>query len=88
MTAEEATAALADDPAQLLGEAEQALIDAGGEPEASTRRRCHAHHAAVQASDVIVRPESTPTQREQARSVLRDALAWSELDRPSRVSTR
>lgn len=79
---------LVDEPAQLLNEAEQALIDAAGEPEASTRRRCHAHHAAVQASDVIVRPESTPTQRERARSVLRDALTWSELDRPSRVSTR
>lgn len=83
-----AVTAVVDEAAQLLGEAEQALIDAAGEPEASIRRRCHAHHAAVSASDVIVRPESTPDQRDRARSVLRDALAWSELDRPSRVSTR
>ncbi|MBA4025034.1 MAG: hypothetical protein C0482_21990 [Gordonia sp.] len=80
--------ATVDEPAQLLGDAEQALIDAAGEPEASTRRRCHAHHAAVQASDVIVRPESTPAQRERATSVLHDALAWSELARIRRVSTR
>ncbi len=67
------------DPGQLLADAEAALDDAAAAPEASTRRRCHAHHAATVASDVIMSTESSGAQREQATVVLHRALAWAQL---------
>ncbi len=65
-----------NDPVALLSDAHAALIDAGNEPDNSVRRRCCAHHAATQAADVLVRPESTDSQRVQAMSYLQQALTW------------
>lgn len=67
-----------DDPASLLLDAQQSLLDATGEPEHSDRRRAHAHHAATQASDVLLRPESTPEQHRDAAHVLEHALALGQ----------
>jgi len=64
--------------AELLREAQQALNDARAEPEGNDRRRSHAHHAATQSSDVIMRPESTPNEREQAKACLDQAVALQE----------
>lgn len=64
-----------DDPASLLDDARQSLIDADREPEGSTRRRSFAHHAETQCADLILRPESSETQRAQASIFLEQAQA-------------
>lgn len=64
-----------DDPAALLDDARASLLEADGYPEGSIRWRCAHHHAGTQASDVIARPESTATQRDQAARYLHRALA-------------
>ena len=45
-----------DDPAYLLEDARQNLIDADREPPGSNRRRSFAHHAETQCADLILRP--------------------------------
>lgn len=64
-----------DDPAYLLDDARQNLIDADREPPGSTRRRSFAHHAETQCADLILRPESSETQRAQASVFLDQAQA-------------
>jgi hypothetical protein len=64
-----------DDPASLLDDARQSLIDADREPQGSTRRRSFAHHAETQCADLIVRPESSEMQRAQASVFLEQAQA-------------
>lgn len=64
-----------DDPASLLDDARQSLIDADREPQGSTRRRSFAHHAETQSADLILRPESSETQRAQALVFLEQAQA-------------
>lgn len=64
-----------DDPAALLADARASLLEAAGHPEGSIRKRCARHHAATQASDVLLRPESTGTQRDHAAYYLHQALA-------------
>lgn len=64
-----------DDPASLLDDARQSLIDADREPQGSTRRRSFAHHAETQSADLILRPESTDTQRAEASVFLEQAQA-------------
>lgn len=63
-----------DDPTALLADARAALLEGAAHPEGSIRRRWSFHHAATQASDVLVRPESTATQREHAARYLHQAL--------------
>lgn len=63
-----------DDPAALLDDARLSLLEAAAHPDGSIRRRCAHHHAATQASDVLVRPESTAVQREHAARYLHRAL--------------
>lgn len=67
-----------DDPTSLLRDAQQSLLDATSEPAHSERQRSYAHHAATQASDVLLRPESTPTQHQDAALVLEHALALQQ----------
>jgi hypothetical protein len=64
-----------DDPAYLLHDARQNLIDADREPQGSTRRRSFAHHAETQCADLILRPESSEMQRAQASVFLEQAQA-------------
>lgn len=64
-----------DDPASLLDDARQSLIDADREPQGSTRRGSFAHHAETQSADLLVRPESSETQRAQASVFLEQARA-------------
>lgn len=64
-----------DDPAYLLADARQNLIDADREPPGSTRRPSFAHHAETQCADLILRPESSETQRAQASVFLEQAQA-------------
>ncbi len=64
-----------DDPASLLEDARQSLIDADREPQGSTRRLSFAHHAETRSADVILRPESSETQRAQASVFLEQAQA-------------
>lgn len=74
--------------ADLLRDSYQSLEAAFAEPKASDRRRSHAHHAATQASDVVMRPESTDSQREQAGYYLNQALILqAEFDPPNRLGS-
>lgn len=66
---------ISDDPAALLDDARASLLEAAGHPDGSIRKRCARHHAATQASDVLLRPESTGTQRDHAAFYLHQALA-------------
>ncbi|ORM37780.1 hypothetical protein [Williamsia sp. 1135] len=62
-------------PEELLRDIQQSLTDAYAEPVASERRRSFAHHATTQASDLIMRDESTPEQRKQGSAYLEQSLA-------------
>lgn len=64
-----------DTPEELLRDIQQSLTDAYAEPVASERRRSFAHHATTQASDLIMRDESTPEQRKQGSAYLEQSLA-------------
>ncbi|MEU3475862.1 hypothetical protein [Rhodococcus sp. NPDC006774] len=64
-----------DDPEALLDDAHASLLEAASHPAHSIRARCSFHHAATQASDVLLRPESTATQRDHATRYLHQALA-------------
>ncbi|MBA4023906.1 MAG: hypothetical protein C0482_16225 [Gordonia sp.] len=64
-----------DDPASLLDDARQSLIGADREPQGSARRRSFAHHAETQSADLILRPESSETQRADASAFLEQAQA-------------
>lgn len=64
-----------DDPAYLLNDARQNLIDANREPPGSQRRRSFAHHAETQCADLILNPESSDMQRAQASVFLEQAQA-------------
>lgn len=63
-----------DDPAALLDDARESLLEATSHPEGSIRARCARHHAATQASDVLLRAESTGSQRDHAARYLHQAL--------------
>lgn len=62
-------------PDELLRDIERSLEEAYGEPVASDRRRSFAHHATTQASDLIMRENSTADQRTQAAAYLEKSLA-------------